>query len=387
MPRPALVYLSEARIASRSSNSMQTMRMCAAFTAAGADVTLLHLVNDGPQPEGFKGDVSGFYGVPDSFTRRTHPLITYDRLQRVGRGARPARAAVLGAQVLRLAAPRRRRTILYTRSHLAAWLAVEARRRVGPRSGIRTVAVEVHDEPPTASAWRALEKVDAIVVISGALRDLIAGRLPHVAGRILVEHDGVDLAAVQGEALTREAARERLGLAVDRPLVVYTGRVNTGKGAAVMADAAPLIRRATPADVLLVGKVYEDRFEAAEDLRLTGFVPPSDVPAYLAAADVLVMPTTADLAYAAYTSPLKLFEYMAARRPIVASSLATVREVLEHERSALLYPPADAGALAAAVVRLLEDPALAGRLAAAAAEDVLEYDWTRRAERILARLG
>ena len=384
MPR-ALVYLSEARIPSRSSNSMQTMRMCAAFAAAGADVTLLHLVNDGPQPEGYHGgDAGEFYGVPNSFARRTHPLITYDRLQRAGRAARPARAAILGAQVLRLIARRRDPVVLYTRSQLAGSLAATLRRAAGARSGVRAIGVEVHDEPPTQAAWRALERVDAVVVISQALKDLIASRMPHLADRVHVEHDGVDLE--RGAPMDRAAARTALGLPQDRPIVAYAGRVNDAKGAGVLAAAAPRIRRETGADVLLVGKVYEDHFADAPGVSLAGFVPPADVPTYLAAADVLVMPTTEDLAYAAYTSPLKLFEYMAAERPIVSSSLATVREVLEDGESALLYPPSDPDALAQAVVRLLQDPQLAARLADRAARDVRRYSWTRRAERILDRL-
>lgn len=387
MPARRLVYLSEARIPSRSSNSMQTMRMCAAFATAGAEVRLLHLVDDGEPPEGFRGDVEGFYGIPRSFERRPHPLITHERLNRAGRAARPARGLVLAAQVLRLAAPGRQRVVLYTRSHLAAWLAVQARRRAGRRSGLGSVAVEVHDRPPTESAWRALEEVDAIVVISQALKDLIAERLPHVAERVWVEHDGVDLASVPAEVEDPSRARARLGLPSDRPIVMYTGRVNAGKGVGVLLAAAERFVPSSGAHVVLVGKVYDEQLRrSAPEATFTGFVAPSEVPAYLAAADVLVMPTTEDLAYAAYTSPLKLFEYMAAGRPVVASGLATVREVLRDGENALLYPPDDAGALATAVARLLEDPGLATRLADQAARDVREYAWNRRAERILSRL-
>ena len=84
-------------------------------------------------------------------------------------------------------------------------------------------------------------------------------------------------------------------------------------------------------------------------MTFTGFVPPSDIPLYLAAADMLVMPTTPDLAYAAYTSPLKLFEYMASGRPIVASGLASVREVLDDGGNAVLYEANSAEGLAEAV--------------------------------------
>ena len=89
---------------------------------------------------------------------------------------------------------------------------------------------------------------------------------------------------------------------------------------------------------------------------------------------------------AAYTSPLKLFEYMASGRPIVASDLPALREVLRPDENAVLVEAGDAEALAAGVARLLGDAALASRLAAQAREDVREWTWDKRAERIEALL-
>jgi glycosyltransferase involved in cell wall biosynthesis len=83
---------------------------------------------------------------------------------------------------------------------------------------------------------------------------------------------------------------------------------------------------------------------------------------------------------------LKLFEYMASGRPIVASDLPSIREVLTHERNALLADPGDPAAFVAAVTRLQREPELAGRLAARARIDVADYTWDRRAERLEALL-
>jgi glycosyltransferase involved in cell wall biosynthesis len=104
----------------------------------------------------------------------------------------------------------------------------------------------------------------------------------------------------------------------------------------------------------------------------------------LAAADVLALPNSGRAAVSRYyTSPLKLFEYMAAERPIIASDLPALREIIANEETALLVPPDDASALAAAVERLRADPALARRLAANARSAVGAHTWERRAARIL----
>jgi glycosyltransferase involved in cell wall biosynthesis len=99
-------------------------------------------------------------------------------------------------------------------------------------------------------------------------------------------------------------------------------------------------------------------------------------------AGILVLPNLATAISTHFTSPLKVFEYMAAGRAIVASDLPAIREVLEHERNALLVPAGDGAALADALRRLIDDPALAARLARTASADVEAFGWDQRAERL-----
>jgi len=126
----------------------------------------------------------------------------------------------------------------------------------------------------------------------------------------------------------------------------------------------------------------ETRFLAA------GQVPPDRVPLYLSAFDVCALPHPWTEHFAYYTSPIKLFEYMASGRAIVASDLPGFAEVLHHDESALLVPPGDTAALAAAITRLRDDPALRIRLAEHASTLVLaRYTWAARAEAIRAFIG
>ena len=123
---------------------------------------------------------------------------------------------------------------------------------------------------------------------------------------------------------------------------------------------------------------------ARRNVRTTGHRPPAEARRYLAAADVAIIPFSgATIIAREHTSPLKMFEYMAAGVPIVASDLPSLREVLRHEHNALLVPPDDNAALAAAIERLLSDHELAARLAGTARNEVADCTWNRRAAGIV----
>jgi glycosyltransferase involved in cell wall biosynthesis len=215
------------------------------------------------------------------------------------------------------------------------------------------------------------------------------------AEKIVVAPDGVDLAAF-ARPLERAEARRRLGLDPARPLAVYAGHLYDGRGVEhILAAAAAL----PGVDFLLVGghppdvARWRERASAAGlgNLILTGFVANGLVPAHLWAGDVLLMPYGTSCPTAEWMSPLKMFEYMAAGRPIVASDLAALRNVLAHGVNAWLAPPDSPQGIIEAVRTLLAQPELAARLAAQARTDVERYSWDNRVARLMefaaARLG
>jgi glycosyltransferase involved in cell wall biosynthesis len=174
------------------------------------------------------------------------------------------------------------------------------------------------------------------------------------------------------------------------PVAAYAGHLYAWKGVDVFLRALAL----TPGvRGLIVGGHEQEpdlarvRALAAElglsqRVTFTGLVEPSRVAGLLREATILVLPNPASAISTNYTSPLKLFEYMAAGRPIVASDLPSIREVLAGGESALLVTPGDPAAMAEAIERLAADRALGERLASAAHARAGEYTWARRAERL-----
>jgi glycosyltransferase involved in cell wall biosynthesis len=177
--------------------------------------------------------------------------------------------------------------------------------------------------------------------------------------------------------------------------VYYVGQLYSWKGVDTLIRAAA---EYPEAEYVIVGGTEDDgagepdvqrlaalarELHVHERVRFTGWVPYREVARMLRDAAVTVVPLP-DSAFGRYfTSPLKLFDYMAAGVPIVASDLPSLRDVLRHEYNALLVPPGDHVALAAAVRRLRSDRALAERLGTQARSDVQQYSWDARAVRLL----
>ncbi len=214
-----------------------------------------------------------------------------------------------------------------------------------------------------------------LIVLTHQEAALLAERFV-TRGRIQVAPDGVDLAAP-------------LPVAEDAGPIMYVGNFHPWKGVDILVQAMASVPGAR---LTLVGGRTKPRarMEAlaravgvADRIRFVGPVPPRDRWQYLARSSVCVLPLTRSAYGTSFSSPLKMFEYMAAARPIVASDLPALREVLRDGENALLVPPEDPAALGAGIRRLLADRALAERLAGQAARDVRAYSWEARGKLII----
>lgn len=243
-----------------------------------------------------------------------------------------------------------------------------------------------------------LQAADLVVVVSQALGDELVER-GISAERILVNPNGVDPERYRPD-IDSSALRARLGLE-GRVVLGFVGTFGPWHGAEMLARAAADLLEARPdlrdrlaflfvgdgQNMSLVREIVAER-GIADSCRFTGLVPQADGPAHMAACDILVSPHVPNSDGSRFFgSPTKLFEYMAMGRPIVASSLEQIGELLRHEHDALLVPPGDTQVLSKAMVRLIDDPELGKRLAEAARRSAVErHTWRRHTERILAAL-
>jgi glycosyltransferase involved in cell wall biosynthesis len=206
--------------------------------------------------------------------------------------------------------------------------------------------------------------------------------------KLLVAHNGADPARMLPRLGAREA-RERVGLPTDRPVALYAGRVNGRKG----LDQVLLLAARQPEWLfVLVGSEGEGDIErsaaALANVRIFPWAAPDALAAWLYAADLLLIPPSrAPLErYGDCVLPMKTFSYLAAARPILAPVSPDTAELLRDGDNALLVPPDDSEAAAAAMDRLAADPALVARLSAGASATAAELSWDHRAARIAAFL-
>jgi glycosyltransferase involved in cell wall biosynthesis len=240
-----------------------------------------------------------------------------------------------------------------------------------------------------------LRAANRVIVVSEVQRDeLVRGGVP--ASKVVVNPNAVDPRVFRPEAGGADV-RRRLGLGSE-VVIGFSGTFGEWHGIPTLAAALPLVLDARPhARWLLIGDgplrgIIENVVKSHgldERVQRVGMVRHAEMPAYLAACDILVSPhgRQAD-GGEFFGSPTKLFEYMASGRPIVASAVGQIAEVLADDGSALLVAPNDAEALAAAVIRLIDDACLRARLGQAArlaAEQ--HHTWRQNAERVLDCLG
>ncbi len=380
-----ILYLADIRFPLERANGIQTVETCHALASRGHDVTLR--VRHGGSDRGT--DPLSFYGLVPL------PRLRVEFAPSSGH-ASVRRAAYVSTAVLQSVRMGQQGVILTRDLGVAAAL-VRLPRAVRP-----AVVYESHGFAPAVSAalpallsnappasrtklarlerreHRVWKHADGYVTITRTLARELEGRFG--TRRVTVVPDGVRLLPSRAFIVPVRHSP---------PVVGYAGHLYPWKGVDLLLLAIGMLPAVRG---LIVGgherepdlarlRQQAETLGISERVRFTGFVPPADVAGYLSEADVLVLPNPETEISRSYSSPLKLFEYMAAGKPIVASDLPAFREVLSAE-DAVLVEPGSASALAAAIEHLLADPQLASRLASNAFSSASAYSWSARAARL-----
>ena len=386
---PDLFVVANTRLPSRRAQALQVVQAAAALARAGRRARILYARRHGDVAPLDAGRIAEYYGVPPGPRPELEPVACVDWIERVPRSMQYAPARLQELSFARNAA---RAVLACGRDALVISREIECARELVQRAH-PGVVLEIHRVPGgrLRRRWllQAARGARGLIAISGGVKADLVG-LGIAPDSIRVEHDALEPARFQGRP-ERGQARVALGLDASASIVVYTGGLLAWKGVEVLIEAA---RRLPGALFVIAGGMDADveRLRAVADglanVRIDGFQPPSRVPLYLAAADVGVVPNRSAPAISArYTSPLKVFEAFACGLPLVASDLPALRELLEHERDAVLVAADDAQALAGGIERLLSDDALRAAISRRLLARAETCTWDARARRILSAFG
>ncbi|HEU5039756.1 MAG TPA: glycosyltransferase [Gemmatimonadales bacterium] len=254
-------------------------------------------------------------------------------------------------------------------------------RVVGALTGVRVLVHEHTSFPSVPFYQRAIDRVlagrnDLGVAVSESTKRFMVRYRSFRPENVRVVYNGAPLEEFTAPAPARvEAERARLGLRPGEPVVGAVGRMDEQKGMTYLLQAAVRVLARRP-DVRFVlagdGHLLQRHQEEARALGIAGRTVfagfTEDVAALQSLLDVQAFPSIFE------GTPLTVFEAMAMGRAIASTTVDGLAEVLRDRQNALLVPPRDPDALAGAILALLDDPALARRLAAQAALDGRRYD-------------
>jgi glycosyltransferase involved in cell wall biosynthesis len=286
--------------------------------------------------------------------------------------------------------------LIYERYSLWSCAGVRAAHRLGVPVVVEVNAPLVTEQAEfralaLAEEARAIEaevfrRATALAVVSDELVPYVTakGASP---GRVHVIRNAVDTALFK----TQVPPASIPGIPAGAFVVGFSGSLKAWHGLSTLLPAFRRLRDRLPAAHLLVvgeGPLkawvegYAEGAGLAPHVTLTGWVGHDDLPALIARMDVATAPYPA--AEGHYFSPLKLYEYLAMGRPVVASRIGQTAQVLDGTGAAVLVPPGDAETLAEALLRVAQDPALAARLSQNAAAEGRRHDWADNARAVMA---
>ena len=370
-----IVAISGSQVPSNVANSLQTMKAVHALAQLGHAVTLIVPANNSINHENKWLELANFYGLQQEFQVEYLPSAS--------------------RRLFFLSAVRRAKAL--KPDLLYAWPLPSA--VLGLMNGL-PVILEMHDLPSgrVGPLWfryfRDIKGKKRLALITLALSEALTERYGKLlpSSDVVLSPNGVELERFNNLP-TPTAARCELNLP-EAPTVVCTGHLYSGRGVELFTQLAETFQQkgvrflwagGRPADV----EMWQSRTKNIHNLVFCGFIPNARLPMYQAAGDILLMPYSREIGIssgvghsAQVSSPMKMFEYLATGRVILASDLPVFQEVL-NEQNAVFCAPENLSAWEAALQSLLDDPVRCEQLSRQARDDAQKYSWKERARRIL----
>ncbi len=363
-----IAYLAYTPMPSNKASGVNILKMCQAFAELGHEV---RLYNPRILPCATTSDLATFYGIGESFSicRLPRPR---NRLKGLIRYTRSYRSSIQSF----------RPDLLYIRDH-------GAKIYIPCRLKTRKIfeAHLLHLDSPYIQDLEKDPYLRQFVVISSALKHDYAQHYPGLLSQLSVHHDGANLTTLPDSSVNS------IFLKSQKVNVAYIGNLYPGKGMELIQKLLPI---ADFCHFHIIGgqgdelELWQERCSDSENITFYGFLSPAVVESMRTQFDCFLAPFQLNVMIgpgtdaAKWMSPLKIFEYMASGKLIIASDLPVIREVLEHEFNALLCRPDNPLEWLSALRRVRDEQERCAEIAENALEVIrTKYTWLERARQIL----
>lgn len=371
-----IFYVLNSRFPTIKAYGLQVAKTCEGLKNSGASVRLIVPIRK--RHKEIKG-ISSFklYGIKNRFRIIKLPSLDFSWLHLDNKLFFAVQQATFALLTIIYVIFSGKRGVIYSRDQFSLYIFSFLR---------RNLFWEVHTFPEHINSGlykRLLKSLSGIIVISSGLRTkfIEAGYAPE---KLLVAPDAIEPDEFNISE-TSEQAKIKLNLPLDKKIIMYIGHLFEWKGADILVEAARFV--GPDVKVVVGGGTEQDvaklkQMDHTGRVRFDGFVKFYDLPLYLRAADVLVLPNKKDNGVSEfYTSPLKLFAYMASGKPIVSSDLPSLREIVTEE-SVFFVEPNNPKSLAKTITAIINNPLDAESRSHKALEIAAAHSWKNRGDQI-----
>lgn len=371
-----LFLIFHGRFPSEKAASLFAAKSCAAFAEEGLQVILL-----APRRIGrFSENAREFYGVKNSFKIIFLPTIDLFPLKIFERFA--FRLSLISFSVfcfMYLFCKADKKDIIYSNETLPLLLTSHF---------FKNTLYELHDFPEKKfSFYKKLFSGLRWILVTNKLKIEKLKDIFNIENKKLIyEPNAVEIGEFDID-ISKEKARDILNLPKDKKIIIYTGHLYPWKGVDTLIEASNFLDDNFV--IYLVGgtekdiESYKEKIKGKNRIVSAGHKKHKEIPLWQKSADVLVLPNTAkEYISKYYTSPMKLFEYMASKRPIVASDIPSVAEIL-NDKNAIMFEPDNPRDLSEKIKWIFDNQEKAKILSEQAFKDVQRYSWRKRAKRII----